>query len=540
MLFPFRLAAGLLVLVLSGLPIFAQVNAKAVARQLDAGSFDALESLWARHVDGPFSVYDWADNLDDIFSGIGLPYEAPEEQWEKRLVRHQEWVAAHPDSLAAALALATYYERYAWHGRGTGFASTVTDEGWRLFKERKARSLAILEALPASQQDSFAAHLVYAHVLLSDGKTFADGYQHLLRAINLQPNYAYSYELGAYFMMPRWFGRPGDAEKFTRLMADQLGGDAGDVIYARTMGALAYQVEDEFSAGCQPDKNRVLKGYRLLFETDTSSHWGHVARATGVFARLGDWENTRALILRAGPNSLYTQWLGWDNYSEWLKRSGAAAELAEINRLEDAGDLAAVEKRLAALTEPGEINPWLVQFYLRRQMKEAYATQPRTHPLDAVVNNANLNQVADYAQLYATFGDFTRAAPLAETFDAKRGHNLIGKMIRYGASLYSGDPQMIEQARSALAAMKSNRPNYQTAIRFVRGEIAVDDIARTPFAGDEYIGQAAYVIALRCHELGRPDLARAIILAATSGPILPADYALLSSLLRHPPASMKP
>src|SRR5256885_14723409 len=50
-----------------------------------------------------------------------------------------------PRSITAHVAHADFLTDYAWHARGSGFANTVTKEGWRLFSERLAKAQQLLD-----------------------------------------------------------------------------------------------------------------------------------------------------------------------------------------------------------------------------------------------------------------------------------------------------------------------------------------------------------------------------------------------------------
>ena len=65
--------------------------------------------------------------------------------WELHEKIHADWEKAYPDSITARVATARFYVAYAWHARSTEYASKVTDEGWRLFKERLAKARTVLD-----------------------------------------------------------------------------------------------------------------------------------------------------------------------------------------------------------------------------------------------------------------------------------------------------------------------------------------------------------------------------------------------------------
>ena len=77
----------------------------------------------------------WADSV------IDYPAEA---DYNAKIGRIKEWIAARPDSATPYIALANMYMGFAWFARGPGYASTVTDGGWRLFQERLELSKAPL------------------------------------------------------------------------------------------------------------------------------------------------------------------------------------------------------------------------------------------------------------------------------------------------------------------------------------------------------------------------------------------------------------
>ena len=55
--------------------------------------------------------------------------------------RYRRWEAAFPESPIRPVAEPSAWIDYAWQARGSGWARTVTDEGWQRFAERLATSV---------------------------------------------------------------------------------------------------------------------------------------------------------------------------------------------------------------------------------------------------------------------------------------------------------------------------------------------------------------------------------------------------------------
>src|SRR5262249_36253856 len=76
---------------------------------------------------------------------VPYPVHATQEDWINLLQRLQRWVNARPESITARVALALAYLDYAADARGSGYANTVSDSGWKLFEERTDKAKRILK-----------------------------------------------------------------------------------------------------------------------------------------------------------------------------------------------------------------------------------------------------------------------------------------------------------------------------------------------------------------------------------------------------------
>jgi hypothetical protein len=102
---------------------------------------DEVRSSKARFPGGSWKLSRFYDALDKT---LVRGYET-DADWQNHLALIQRWTTARPQSITARLALADAYLAYAWAARGSGYANTVTDQGWRLFEERANKAAEILQ-----------------------------------------------------------------------------------------------------------------------------------------------------------------------------------------------------------------------------------------------------------------------------------------------------------------------------------------------------------------------------------------------------------
>jgi len=151
--------------------------------------------------------------------------------WQAHIARLNRWVAAYPNSPTSHIALARAYERYAWKARGMGDANTVTADGWKQFKARIQQAREILEASQSIAGKDPHWYWTMQTVALAQGWPRAQVDQLVDHAFAVEPGYYYVYTNEANYLLPRWYGKPGEAEEFAQSIADRVGGDEGNAIY---------------------------------------------------------------------------------------------------------------------------------------------------------------------------------------------------------------------------------------------------------------------------------------------------------------------
>ncbi|HXF10306.1 MAG TPA: hypothetical protein VN625_05935 [Desulfuromonadaceae bacterium] len=119
------------------------------------------------------------------------------------------------------------FTRMAWNARGSGFANTVTPEGWKAFSENLSQARQALEkAWKLDPQDPrIAVHML--SVELGEGKDRKSMEQWFQRAMDLDPNDYDACSEKLNYLEPKWYGSVEEAVAFGRQCAQnkKWGGD---------------------------------------------------------------------------------------------------------------------------------------------------------------------------------------------------------------------------------------------------------------------------------------------------------------------------
>jgi hypothetical protein len=198
-----------------------------------AGRYDELESIAdsLRTAKARWPNGDWM--LRHFYSESFDLEGADEATWQRMMGRLRDWAESHPTSITAPVALACGLTRYAWNARGSGYANTVTDEGWELFRQRLGEAYGVLD--DASRLPERCPGWYQAMQIIARGVGWErPRYDALLReATSLHPDYPVYYVEAAYRLLPRWYGEPGEWERFAKSATDTLADSLKYEMYAR-------------------------------------------------------------------------------------------------------------------------------------------------------------------------------------------------------------------------------------------------------------------------------------------------------------------
>lgn len=524
----------------------AVVSAQSASRQagqlLADARYDELDALYAKVAAGPFAITDSRPELTDYFKGFFPSETKSEAEWQKRREALERWVEARPESVPARLAQVAFYQEHAWKARGQGYSSTVSEEGWKLFAERRDRALELLAAAPEAARTALYGIYLEAYIKAPEGKYLEEVRWLADRMTGIEPGFGPAYSLVGNYLLPRWFGEPGDLARYAAEAADKLGGADGDILYAQLLGWAAYCEEDKFVSLHRPDYARMVRGYEAWLEkTPAAKRFPIQSRFCYAAGLTGDWKRARQLLGEIGPVASFGNWNGRENYGVWLEKSGLRQEFVSIEIIEQQGRLDEAEKRYAELARDRASNRWLTLFYLSHGLAREYAGSAGARDMAAPVDSIrSMDEVAEQCRVSIALRDFPRARALAMKFDRSRPHNLIGKITLYEAALLEGDAAAAGQAREAIVALKTNRKAYRVAQEVLSGKRSAADVKPGDFdwKSDQYASQGATACALRLYEIGEPAAATALLDAALrrEGGYL-EEAGRLRALVLHPPGS---
>lgn len=213
------------------------------AEWLAAERFDDLDFLakTARAKKLRFSNGEWM--LPAVYNGLETPRERPQNDaawlaWRGTL---QGWQKHAPDSITARLAEVAHLIRYAWKARGSGYAGTVTEEGWKLMAERLTEAQKLLRTIPKTcpqwHDNALTIGLGAGWSDSAHQKMFENGWKSF-------PGYTPFISQRVYFLLPRWNGGPGAWQKWSADFAKKEGVQH----YVNALQtAYTYEKEEAFS-----------------------------------------------------------------------------------------------------------------------------------------------------------------------------------------------------------------------------------------------------------------------------------------------------
>ncbi|WP_269542389.1 DUF4034 domain-containing protein [Cerasicoccus fimbriatus] len=290
-----------------------------VRSSFENGNYEALDQQAGELAEGKQVFDNGSWKIHQFYVGIGERFGRSEDQFLHDKRRLERWMEQRPDSTTARIAYADFLTEYAWHARGSGYASTVTNEGWRKFGSRLQEANEVLSPMWDSENLDPYWGSVMLRIALGQGWDAGD-YRKLMSYLHASYPKYWGYDVSrAYSLLPRWHGEEGDWERFAKITSERPDG-LGSEVYARIiirMAGFYGNIYRETDAQWAPTK----EGLEILLEKYPDSLT--ILNSAARVAVLGnDQEMAKALFEKIEDNYVDSCWKNTEqfvHYRTWAR-----------------------------------------------------------------------------------------------------------------------------------------------------------------------------------------------------------------------------
>jgi hypothetical protein len=261
--------------------------------------------------------------IQRFYDSLECADDETEGMWQLHDRIHKDWIAKKPESITARIAYADYLLSYAWRARGDDYADKVTPEGWALFRERLAAAhKALDEARKMPEKDPYLGSVALA-IALGEGTEKAE-YDALVEQAHTSEPMFWSYDTArAFSLLPRWYGKPGDWERYA-LAASARGDGVGVETYTRIVMYLMGQYGNVFEE-TQASWPKTREGFELMLKKYPQSE--EVVQFAAILSSFaGDRAFAKPLFERMGNTCLLNVWGSPKRFSYWQKWASVQQE----------------------------------------------------------------------------------------------------------------------------------------------------------------------------------------------------------------------
>ncbi len=286
--------------------------------------FDRLEAI-AKELQSSkvrFPGGDWKlSRFYDAISGPEDGEKASEEEWQRFLPHVRKWFSQKPESVFAKVFLGDALTSYGWKARGSGFAPTVTEEGYELFHKRLDEAEVILRQVKKNDRKK-CLNWYEGMDRVARGKGWnRDEYDEMFdEAVELEPQYLDFYMNKAIFLLPRWHGNPGDWEEFAEASAAKFGEEKGEVLYTMICWQISrFYSGKEFYKQNQVNWPRIKTGF-IQWEKLYGPSYRYLNAFCLLAGAASDRKTTKILLQRIGDHwepDFWHEKKYFEGYQKW-------------------------------------------------------------------------------------------------------------------------------------------------------------------------------------------------------------------------------
>ncbi len=254
---------------------------------LVTGAGMELQSMWQAHDYKGIEarLQSWCNSDDKFPDGQSklIAFEATfntyfDAWYEPRQIQAQlaAWKKTEARTLSQALVETIFWSKYAWEARGSDYASSVTPEGWALYRQRMAHAAASLEGSKDLVGNCAVWHSMRLAQLLDTSAPRAQLALAYQAAVARFPGYHPIHFAMGGALSTLWGGSDAQFDQFARGTARLTANIEGNGMYARlywTRDVGGSQALSLGQSGATPDWKLIRSGFDDLMQRFLESTW---------------------------------------------------------------------------------------------------------------------------------------------------------------------------------------------------------------------------------------------------------------------------
>lgn len=201
--------------------------------------FDKLDSIIAAAIKEETRNDEGAWHLTLFYHCLGCRFAHRSAENRQRFISAAEkWMTHSPRSQTPAAVLANVYVDIGWTARGGGLAHTVTEEGWKVFRENLGKGLVLLEkeeAREVKDPEFYRTMLTIARGLSRDNDWTKNVFE---KGLSLKKNYHRLHRAMAEYLLPKWHGSSLEVTQFASSTIQSEPEDQSHILYAYIVGGI--------------------------------------------------------------------------------------------------------------------------------------------------------------------------------------------------------------------------------------------------------------------------------------------------------------
>ena len=280
--------------------------------------YAGLEALAAKYRAAKEPNPDGTWKLGYVYEGLEPAGNDSEAAWQSGLSQLQAWMKARPQSATARIAMARAMVSYGWKARGSGYADSVSQASFQTFLSRLQKAAGHLgEARRLNEKCPlyWSTLMKVSLGMQLDKQRYKENFD---KAVQEFPDYKYYYNMRATFLLPRWYGEPGEWLKDLTETCDRVGGKSGDLIFAQVFWSLdGYTDSVEVMRKDRAVWERVERGFAALKEQFPDAQ-SVKAEYAYLASYMGQREKTQNAIIEMKDGVDLVVWEGEKKFQKLL------------------------------------------------------------------------------------------------------------------------------------------------------------------------------------------------------------------------------